>query len=464
MSFAAVAGAAIGVVGSVAASRSASNASRDASRSAEQAATQDRALARETRMANEAMFAQYLGDEEMARAYLDALQYGVGSYNVGGQSPGTTRNMTLEEVRAQNPRLVRAWESGDKSVYGRPYTDFIQYVAAHPDGVTTQTVQGATGTPIQVTRAQVMTEIDRTPLAEFARTHFGAREGLAEETYAGGDALADGERNDLRGVGDENYGAATDLAGRARTGRRGVAQENLDSRLGKEADSYAAWLPMNAKAEQDAINLNFSRGGVTGLVGQMHRAVGQTTQDAAMERNLRRLQGIQAAYDPYYDDVTNAENIHWNDQGAALDERGSTYLGAEELRGRRRQNNFAAYSGARAANYDQFAGDQLNSYASYTGFLNDRVGRGGQARNNIAGFASDYASAATAANNRASQAAQAAHARQGQINQQLYGDLADVAGGTYASIFNRNKGSNKSGGGGVITSAGSGFGHVGKGG
>jgi hypothetical protein len=196
----------------------------------------------------------------------------------------------------------------------------------------------------------------------------------------------------------------------------------------------------------------------------MHRAVGQTTQDAAMERNLRRLQGIQAAYDPYYDDVTNAENIHWNDQGAALDERGSTYLGAEELRGRRRQNNFAAYSGARAANYDQFAGDQLNSYASYTGFLNDRVGRGGQARNNIAGFASDYASAATAANNRASQAAQAAHARQGQINQQLYGDLADVAGGTYASIFNRNKGSNKSGGGGVITSAGSGFGHVGKGG
>ena len=464
MSFNAVAGAAIGVVGSVVSSNSARNASRDAARSAEQAATRDAALARETRMANEALFRDYLQDEALAKAYADALMYGEGSYAAGGQIAGTTREMTLAEVEAANPSQLRRWQEGDRTVYGQRYDDFISYVAAHPNGQTTDTVTGGAGPRITITRREVLDQIAGTPLAQLANTDFAAREDLTDETYAGALGLLGQEYDELRGVADENFAADTDLAGRARVGRRNVATENLTSRLGIEEDSDAAWLPMSQQAEQDAINLNFSRGGVTGLVGQMHRAVGQTTQDAAMERNLRRLQGIQAAYDPYYNDVTGAENTHWGDQGAALGDRGSLYIDATGLRGDRRQRAFDTYSGSRQNNYNQFAGDRLNSYAAYSDFLDNRILRGGQARNNIAGGNSDYASMASSANNRASAAAQASYARQGQINQQLYGDLAEIAGGAYSAIRNRKPSTDKSGGGGVITSAGSGFGHVGKGG
>jgi hypothetical protein len=451
-----VAGAVIGAVGAIGgsllSSRSASRASSDASRSASDTAAADRELARETRAANAALFAPYLQDEALAKAYADALYFGEGTVRAG--SSGVSRPMSEVEIQFAYPELYVQWSTQPRGPFGnRNWLTLQQFM--QNNGVDTNVA--GTNTPAQtITRQQVLDQIEGTPLAQLANTDFAAREDLADETYAGADALADGERNDLRGVGDENYTAATDLAGRARTGRRGVAQENLDSRLGEEENSYAAWLPISQQAERDAINLNFSRGGVTGLVGQTRAGVGETTQNAAMERNLLRMQGRQRALDPYYGDVTNAEDTYWSDQGSALDERGSTYLGAEELRGRRRQNNYAAYSGARSANYDQFAGDRLNAYADYAGFLNDRVARGGQARNNIAGFASDYASAATAANNRASQAAQAAHARQGQIQQQLYGDMADIAGNTYASIFNRNKsggGSDKSGGGGMIYSS-----------
>jgi len=263
----------------------------------------------------------------------------------------------------------------------------------------------------------VMALIEGTPLSQFANADFAAREGLAGDTYAG-----------ARDLADDEYDALTGAAGDAREGRRGVALDNLNRRIGLEDDSYAAWMPLSQAAEDDAINLNFSRGGVTGLVGATRRGVGETTQDAAMERNLRRLEGLQRAHEPYFGDVTGAEDSYWED-----------VLATTGLRGDRYQRGYDRYSATRGANYDQFAGDRLNSYADYTGFLTDRANRGFSARGQISSGGQQFVNAASDANSRAAEAASASYARQGQIQQQLYGDLAEVAGGLAGSIFNRKK-------------------------
>lgn len=444
-----IVGGVIGLAGSVISSNSARSASRDQANAARDASQADIALARETRAANEALFAQYIQDENLARAYSDALYYGTSTYAPGAAGGGRYTDAELQQLYPQLWQQFQGLENDGipGNAAAAAAGGFSGFVSNAMGAGALQRSGGATQT---ITRQQVLDMIAGTPLAQLANTDFAAREDLADETYAGALDLADGEYGDLRGVADENYAADTDLAERARTGRRGVATDNLTSRLRVEEDSYAAWLPMSQQAEQDAINLNFSRGGVTGLIGQTRAGVGETTQDAAMERNLLRLEGVRRAYDPYYDDVTDAENYYWGAQGDALGDRGSLYIDATAQRGNRRQRAFDTYSGTRAANYDTFAGDRLNSYADYIGYLNDQRARGGQARNNIAGGNSDYASLATAANNRASQAAQAAHARQGQINQQLYGDLADIAGGAYGAIFNRKPSTNKPGGSGSV--------------
>lgn len=380
MSFVAVAVAGAGVVGAVVAGNAAKDAAKKQANAVQGASDANIALERETRDRNTALFKSYMDDEAQAEAYADALYYGSGSYTPPGSN-----------------------------------------------------------TPVTVSRNQVLAQIENTPLAQLADTDFAAREELTQDTYAGALDLADTEYGDLRGVADENYGAATGLASDARTGRRGVAQENLDSRLALEDESYAAWLPMSQEAENRAIDLTFSRGGVTGLVGQTREGIGRTTQDAAMERNLRRLEGYQAAYAPYYDDVTHAEDTYWGDMGAATDARGQAYTYATANKGDRAKSAYDAYSRNRAANYDSFAGDRLTSYGSYSDFLQDRQARGAGARENIAGYNSSYAASAAANKNRAADAAAAAYGRQGQINQQLYGDLAEIAGAFAGSITNKKK-------------------------
>ena len=448
-----VAGAIIGAVGSIGGAMLASDAASDSADAQANAVGQSSAaniaLAREQRARNEALFAQYLGDENQARAYMDALYYGTGSFTPGAGVPTGGAG----SYSAPTPITYPLYDTNGNLLSTDPLRqEQIAYYAANniqvvdssgrPVGGPAGAAANAPATPGQattITREQVLAMIEGTPLAQLANQDFAAREGLAGETYAGARDLADEEYDALRGVGDENYNDSYALAGEARAGRRGVAQENLDSRIGLEEDSYAAWLPISQQAEEDAINLNFSRGGVTGLVGATRRGVGETTQSAGMERNLRRLTGLQEAYAPYYDDVTGAEESYWGDVGDADLRRGDVRVNATALRGDRNQRGYDTYSRTRSANYDTFAGDRLNSYADYTGFLQGRADRGYGARANIASGGQAFVDAATRENSRAGDAAANSYARQGQIQQTLYGDLADIAGGAAGAIFNRKK-------------------------
>lgn len=368
----------IGGIASAGAAKSANKAITNASNAETAAAYANIQAAEEERARNEALFQPYLNDEGQARAYADALAFGQGSYMPAGATQ-----------------------------------------------------------PITVTRAQVEQSIAGTPLARLAEESYAQREGLADETYAGTQALAADEYGGFIGVADDNYADAAGLAGQARTGRRTVAQDNLDQRLTLEDQSYAAWLPISQQAEQDAIDLNFSRGGVTGLVGQTRQGVGQTTQAAAMERNLRHLTGRQAAYDPYYGDVTNAEDAYWGDMGAATGQRAEARTYATGLRAQRGADAYAQRQGARGAAIDYRAGDRAASYADYADFLQGRQTQGERARQNIASGGQATLGITTAQNTNAGRAqADAAYAR-GATQQQLYGDLARIAGDAYGAIRNR---------------------------
>lgn len=392
--------AAIGAIGTMSAAKSASASAKDQAKAAAGASAADLALAREQRQQNELLFSQYLADENMAKAYADALAYGTATYTpgTGGLGQGT---LSEAELRTQYPALWTQYQAlGHDGIDGNAANaaaagGFPTFVSQQMGPEAVRRIDGSAPPPITITRDQVMAQIEGTPLAQLANTDYAAREGLADQTYAGARDLAQDEYGDLTGV----------------------AHDNLDQRLSLEDASYAAWLPQSQEAEQRAIDLNFSRGGVTGLVGETRRGVGQTTQEAALERNRRYLEGRQTAYEPYYGEMTDAT----------------------ALRGQRNQGAYDAYSHTRGANYDQFSGDRLNSYANYTDFLAERQNKGFDARSQISSGGQAYVTAASNANNRAADAAAASYGRQGQIQQQLYGDLANIAGNVYGAITNRKK-------------------------
>lgn len=420
MAWGAVIGAGIGLVGTAVASSSANRASRDAANATTSANAANLQLAREQRAANEQLFAQYLGSEAQARAYLDALEFGSATYTPGANGiSGGLSGFELENyLRERFPQEAALWDSweraGNSATNGHRtlWGNFQGYLQAQhrpelQQAMTDlqeqqQTEQGGAQT---ITRDQVMAMLEGTPLAQYANEDYLAREALNEDYRTGAYDLADSEYSDITGQ----------------------AQENLDQRLALEDQSYAAWLPQSQQAERDAIDLNFSRGGVTGLVGQTREGVGRTTQEAALERNRRRLEGYQAAYSPYYDDMMDATG----------------------LRGGRRQSAYDAYSGRRAADFDQYAGDRLNSYADFRGYLTDAANRGLSARNSIAGFNDNYASAATAANNSNAAAQRDAAYQRGQVQQQLFGDIARISGDAWDSIRKKNT-SSSTGSGGAI--------------
>lgn len=377
---AAIGGAVIGAGATRAAAKSSNKAITNAANAETAAATANIQAAERERARNEALFAPYMDDENQARAFAEALAFGEGVYTPAGATQ-----------------------------------------------------------PVTVTRAEVEQAIAGTPLARLAEESYAARAGLADDTYAGALGLAQGEYDDFLGVSEDNYVDATTLAGQARTGRRGVAQENLDRRLSLEDQSYAAWLPISEQAERDAIDLNFSRGGVTGLVGQTREGVGQTTQAAAMERNLRHLTGRQAAHEPYYADVTSAEDAYWGGMGRATETRGDARTYATGLRSQRTTDAYTQRQGARGAAIDHRAGDRAISYADYSDFLQGRQSQGERARQNIASGGQATLGITTNQTTNAGRAqGEAAYAR-GAVQQQLYGDLARIAGDAYGAVIRNRK-------------------------
>lgn len=131
----------VGAIGSVAASNSAKSAAKAQANAVTQASSENIALAREQYQRNYELFSQYLGDENLAQAYLEALQTGQSTY----RPPAT---------------------------YGAN------------GQITNQPA------PITITRDQVMQQIEGTPLAQLANEAFAARNQITDQGYASEDAFA----------------------------------------------------------------------------------------------------------------------------------------------------------------------------------------------------------------------------------------------------------------------------------
>lgn len=370
----------IGGIAATSAANSASSANRHAVDAQTSAANADRELAREQRDKNERLFAGYLGDEAQASAYMSALETGTGTY-----TPATG------------------------------------------------------GAPITVTRAQVMTQLQGTPLSQLAQTTYTQAQAIADQSFAGDTNLATQEYNDLTGANDTNYDDSYAAAVAARTGRRDVAQSNLDQRITNNDAVYDAFDAEAQNQANKAVDLNFSRGGVTGLVGQTRAGVAQVGQDYALNAAHERTQLNADAYDPYYTDVTNAENSYATDVGNATDARNVNRLNITGNRANRNQTAFDNRQNSYASNLSHREGDEAASYADYASYLRDRQQRGFDARGQIASGGQSYVQSATNANNNAANAISQGAYQQGQIQQQLYGDVAGIVGDAYGSIIRPQK-------------------------
>lgn len=371
MSFVAVAVAGAGVVGAVVASNSAKSTAKKQAEVAQQTSAADIALARETRTKNEALFAQYLGDEARARAYSDALTYGSGTY------PGPN-NTTVSISRAQV----------EQEIAGTPLAQLAESTYAERDTQANQSYADE-NTQAQSSYAGAQTRNDRDLDArgDLATGRRGEAEGIADQSYANSNTEADRARAERQGQAqtgldarygeaDQNYSARMDEAGRARTDRegtaasaraglRGVGDENYSNTLtaleqdylkrqGFTDDEIASW---NAKAEVErdrAINAAASRLGVTGQTGRAVRTVADTTQNYAMDRALYEGERNRADYEPYSTGRLGADA-----------QRGDTYLQAEGQYGDDLRRSVESYAGDSSRAIDQRAGAREGAYDNY---------------------------------------------------------------------------------------------------
>jgi hypothetical protein len=531
MSFVAVAVAGAAVVGSVVSSNAAKSAAKKSAQAQTDNSEANIALAREERAKNEALFSQYLGDENKARAYADALTYGSGTYPGPNNTTITISRAQVEQEIANTP-LARLAET----TYAERETQAAQSYADE-------------NTQAQSSYGGFRDRADRDLAAR--NTDAGARradtEGIADDGFGASMSEADRVRAERSGQAqtgldaryseaDAAYGARTTEAGRARTdretaaantrtGMRGVGDENYAATLSLAEQDYlkrqgftdaeiTAWEAKALDAKDNAINAAASRLGVSGQTGRTTRTIADTEQNYAMDRALYEGERRRDDYEPYSaarlnadaqrgdtyleaergyaDGMGRAVESYAGDTSRAIDLRAGAREGAYDeydadleamtayyngdrnaamaaLQQQRqaasqgyysdRSNAYDQYSEAdaaaygamseaqrqallrknssRASNTDQRAGDKANSYAAFSDDLAARQSRGYGARANIASGGQAYADTAINQNNRAADAASASYARQGEIQQQLYGDLASAAGSVWGAINNR---------------------------
>lgn len=444
----------IGVGASAAAANSQSKAIKNAT-AAETAASEANIAATERERArNEDLFRPYIGQGDKAQAYLDALMYGEGSYGGAPSSPSSYAGggeydwdahlRNNPDIAAEAERMVGLGHFPSVQAYAQHHYETFGVTGGHaPPPTFAQTQAGGPGAPgTTVSRQDVLDQIEQSPLNAYAQQDWWRRTDIAQRNHDGAYDLADREYADLSDVTEGNYDNAVKLAGDARTGRRDLAYSNLTQRLENNAAAYDAWDAVAKDQLGKAIDLNFSRGGVTGQVGATRRGVTDAGQSYALDAYGRRTALDADAYNPYYADVTAAEDTYWGDRGAAENNRSQARTYNTSQRSGRRQNAYDARANAYVRNYDTYAGDRLNAYGDYVSGLQGNADRGFDARRSVA----SYGQAATSANNQqrssaARSAADASYAR-GAVQQQLYSDVAQIAGDAYGSFVNTQNSKN----------------------
>jgi hypothetical protein len=455
-------------------------------------------------------------------------------------------------------------------------------------------------------RRDTMRDIERSGRERDLGTYGARRDdarGIEAEGYARDLGLYDDELDARFGLAGQEWEQGIDLAGfnrgqreaetaRARAALRGVADENFSNTSGLLSDSYAtrqglttnavnAWDAQAQAARDRAVDANFSRGGVTGLIGQTRAGVADVEQSYARDRAIyegdRRLQDfnaydeglqgadlrrgagytgaeqtataqgwdtvnsyagdLQGAQDTYYGRLNPAVTDYYDSYAArsgrntsALQGISDQYygsvaerdalntlreLGIDEAfyndliqrygsntaalqainqrsaaqRNERSETNTANlanqaqqywddtagayadndaarrareqwYADQRAQNAAQRSAAQQASYADYTGLLRGDANRGYNASQLQAGYGADYTDNAIASTGRAADAATGYALARGQVNQDMYGQIANTIGNAFTTAANRNNQSRYSYAGTTGRASGSGVGGV----
>jgi len=451
----AVAGAAL--VGSVVSSSSANKAADKAAGAQQGASDAQIALAREQRDLATRLLQPEVNRGGRAQSYLDALQYGQGSYaeqsvNDATGGRGAVGTPDYAYFTERNPDLVQYYQK-NKAGVDRAYGSFDNYIAAmfddhasRPGFSDTRMVgEGAGGAGAgggagsSVTRADVEAQINASVPSRLTEQEYQAQEGITAGSYSDLNAIEQSgydrdrasyadTRTGVRGVADENYANTVELL-----------DEDLLRRQGYTDQEIAAWTALAEQERDRAISAAASRMGVTGGTGRATRTIGDVTQTYAMEKALYEGGRRRADYEPYSEgrlaadaarggSYADAEQAYWN----AINDRNAlnttTRLGITERRDNQRSTNQS----------NRTTGQQA-SYADYVAGLRADADRGFQARSGQASAGASYADTAGSAIGRSADASSAAAIAKGQNQQALYGGIADIAGNAWASIQNNRK-------------------------
>lgn len=448
MAWVAVGSAAVNVIGSVLASNSARSASRDATRAQTEASDRQIALAREQMNRASALLQPEVDRGTRAQSYVDALTYGSSAMPAGGAatyggapvgSPdwqaywNNNPDIQTNGWNTFTPQQRQDWFQNDPLVYAQWHAnEFNDRVVPTVGAQGGAGAGGAGGAPL--TRADAEAQVEATMPYRLGEDEFAAQNQITDQTYAGANSLANEEYDAMWGVADGNYGDFISYADNARTGRRGVAQSNLDQRLDNNRRTYDAWDAQAQDEARKAVDQTFSRGGVTGLVGQTRAGVAEVGQDYALQAARERAALDADAYDPYFDDVTGAEVGYWDTVGGATGARADARTYATETRAGRRQGAYDSRQRGYASNQATRTANRQATYADYLAGLRGEADRGYSARTGQASAGQTYANAASGAVGRAADAASADAQRRGEIQQTLYGDIARTVGNAWGAI------------------------------
>jgi len=255
----------------------------------------------------------------------------------------------------------------------------VAQASAQQAGVAAQ--QMAPAGPATVTRADVMSQIAQNPLALAGQAEAAAIDRIAEQQFNEGAAAAGDFRNaeiaridksDTESLGVLNAYLAGERqrldAERQRreaanaaeqdqltsylTGRRGAVgaeearrrrelDEGRDIQLGNLTNYITAWDRGAQVARGRAEDQMFSRGGVTGRIGQTQRGVAQVNEDYARDRATTEAQGVSSIWDRYITQRPQIGEFAYNEL-ADLD--GMGYATGRGLRNERGQIGEFAYN------------------------------------------------------------------------------------------------------------------------
>lgn len=351
-----------------------------------------------------------------AQSYLDALYYG-SSGTPGGQAqpqaaPTAPNRPSLDSYIASNPGLQSYWESwetgrgsgrhrqvfGDFEGYAR--SEYEKAYGQAPPSDAEMTL-AAEGEQPYVTRDDVLANIRANPLYQQGEEDFGYQIGLSDRQLGDTMGYVTGDYAARTGATNAFTDAELSRIAADEARRRAELEEARSQREGALTSYITAW-DANARTARDrAEDQMFSRGGVTGQIGQTRRGVAQVGEDYARSRALEEATGRQSILDSYLNGRQGIGEWAYDTRSGAYGNQYADNQRAYDLYADGRQGASDRFYQQRYAAGQQRSNARTSAYDDYSGYLSDEQAAGRQARSGQASAGQAYVNAASNARSNA---------------------------------------------------------------